>query len=75
MAIMENAMESVKPTRTIRPMYPYQLAKHACVSRRTMSKWIHDQREPLAQRGYSTQQRILPPSAILYLCEFYCIDL
>lgn len=68
-------METVlKPVR-YPSLFPYQLARHAEVSRRTMTKWIHAQRLQLEACGYSRKQRILPPSAVKYLCDFYCIIL
>lgn len=56
-------------------LYPYQLAKHAEVSRRTMTKWINAQRPILETMGYTKGLRILPPNAVRFLCEYYCIIL
>lgn len=56
-------------------MYPYELAKAAGVSRRTMIKWISAHREELVSHGFTHDTRLLPPSAVKFLSEFYCIDL
>lgn len=57
-------------------LFPYQLARHAEVSRRTMTKWIREQRSQLEACGYVVRrQRLLPPSAVKYLCDYYCIIL
>jgi|GEM_PF-3014705 len=69
-------METVFKQERYPSLFPYQLARHAEVSRRTMTKWIHAQRSQLADCGYITcKQRILPPSAVKYLCDYYCIIL
>ena len=45
-------------------------------SRRTMTKWIREQRSQLEACGYVVRrQRLLPPSAVKYLCDYYCIIL
>ena len=68
-------METVSKTVRYPSLFPYQLARHAEVSRRTMTKWIGEQRSQLEAGGYSRHQRILPPSAVKYLCDYYCIIL
>ena len=68
-------METVTKTMRYPSLFPYQLARYAEVSRRTMTKWIHAQRLQLEACGYSRKQRILPPSAVKYLCDYYCIIL
>ena len=68
-------METVSKSVRYPSLFPYQLARHAEVSRRTMTKWIHAQRLQLEACGYSRKQRILPPSAVKYLCDYYCIIL
>ena len=69
-------METVSKSVRYPSLYPYQLARHAEVSRRTMTKWIREQRSQLAACGYVVRrQRLLPPSAVKYLCDYYCIIL
>ena len=68
-------METVSRPARYPSLFPYQLARHAEVSRRTMTKWIHAQRNQLEAYGYTRKQRILPPSAVKYLCDYYCIIL
>lgn len=68
---------SVNMTQQViyRAVYPYELARAAGVSRRTMSKWIAAHQTELQKLGYTHDVRILPPSAVKFLCEFYCITL
>ncbi len=68
-----NMNENEQTTYTA--LYPYQLAYAAGVSRKTMSKWIAAHREHLASLGYTADTRLLPPSAVRFLCQFYCITL
>jgi len=52
-----------------------QLAKLAGVSDRTFSRYLASRRHILEEMGISPNARLLPPQAVKYVCEDYCIDL
>ena len=52
-----------------------RLAKLAGVSDRTFSRYIASRRHILEEMGISPNARLLPPQAVKYICEDYCIDL
>ena len=51
------------------------LAKLADVSPRTFSRYLQSRRAVLAAMGISPKCQKLPPQAVKYICEDYCIDL
>ena len=52
-----------------------QLAKLADVSPRTFSRYLATRRHILDAMGISPKAQKLPPQAVKYICEDYCIDL
>ena len=52
-----------------------QLAQLAGVSDRTFSRYLQTRRHILEAMGVSLHARLLPPQAVKYVCEDYCIDL
>ena len=52
-----------------------QLARLAGVSDRTFSRYLQSRRHILDAMGVSAHARLLPPQAVKYVCEDYCIDL
>jgi hypothetical protein len=52
-----------------------ELAKLAGVSPRTFSRYIASRQHILDAMGVSPQTHLLPPQAVKYICEDYCIDL
>ena len=52
-----------------------QLAKLAGVSDRTFSRYLQSRRHILDAMGVLPNARLLPPQAVKYVCEDYCIDL
>jgi len=52
-----------------------QLAKLAGVSDRTFSRYLASRRHILDAMGISPKAQKLPPQAVRYICEDYCIDL
>ena len=52
-----------------------QLAELAGVSARTFSRYINSRRHILDAMGVKPNARLLPPQAVKYICEDYCIDL
>ena len=51
------------------------LAKMAGVSTRTFRRYLAKRRPVLESMGISAKAQKLPPQAVRYLCEDYCIDL
>ena len=52
-----------------------QLAKLAGVSERTFTRYLRTRRHILEAMGVLSNARLLPPQAVKYICEDYCIDL
>ena len=51
------------------------LAELADVSPRTFSRYLQSRRHVLDAMGVSPKAQKLPPEAVHYVCEDYCIDL
>ena len=47
----------------------------AGVSDRTFSRYLQSRRQVLDAMGVLPNARLLPPQAVKYICEDYCIDL
>lgn len=56
-------------------MYKSELAAAAGVTSDTFRRWLKTDKQVLADMGITPQQQLLPPHAVGYLCEKYCIDL
>lgn len=52
-----------------------ELARLADVSPRTFSRYLATRRHILDAMGISSKAQKLPPHAVKYICEDYCIDL
>ena len=52
-----------------------KLAKLADVSPRTFSRYLATRRHILDAMGISPKAQKLPPQAVKFICEDYCIDL
>ena len=52
-----------------------ELARLADVSPRTFSRYLATRRPILDAMGISPKAQKLPPQAVKYICEDYCIDL
>ena len=52
-----------------------ELARLADVSPRTFSRYLATRRHILDAMGVSPYAQKLPPQAVRYICEDYCIDL
>ena len=50
-------------------------ARLADVSPRTFSRYLQSRRHVLDAMGISPKAQKLPPQAVRYICEDYCIDL
>ncbi len=56
-------------------MYKIELARAAGVSLRTFNRWLQTDKIQLEARGCTGNEKLLPPSAVKYLCEKYVIDI
>ena len=56
-------------------MYKSELARLAGVSNRTFSRYLASRRHILDDMGVSPHAQKLPPKAVHYVSEDYCIDL
>ncbi len=52
-----------------------KLAELAGVSPRTFTRYLQSRRHVLDAMGVLPHARLLPPQAVKYICEDYCIDL
>lgn len=59
----------------MKAMYKYELAELAGVSPRTFSRFIATHQPALSKMGVGKSTKLLPPKAVAYLCEAYCIAL
>ena len=59
-------------TRFISKKTLYTLAG---VHRNTFTRYLQSRREVLEKMGINPKARLLPPAAVKYICEDYCIDL
>ena len=60
--------------KTYRAMLKSEIARAAGVSHTTFWQWLRPHRDRLARLGVSPTAHLLPPSAVRYICEFFCID-
>ena len=60
--------------KSYKSMYKCELARAAGVSSETFRKWLISDRAVLMQMGIAPKQQILPPCAVRYICDKYCID-
>ena len=59
----------------MKAMYKSELARLAGVSANTFRMYLNSRREVLAAMGVSPRSQTLPPRAVRYVVEDYCIDL
>ena len=52
-----------------------ELARKAGVSPSTFRRWMKQHERELTELGMTKQCHIVPPKALRYICEEYCIDL
>lgn len=56
-------------------MYKYELASAAGVSMTTFRKWCNNDAEILRTLGCRRTTHLLPPAAVEFLCQKYCITI
>ena len=59
----------------VKAMYKSELARLAGVSANTFRRYLNSRREVLASMGVSPRAQTLPPKAVKYVVEDYCIEL
>jgi len=59
----------------MKAMYKSELARLAGVSSRTFQRYLVTRRPILTAMGVSPFTRKLPPQAVQYISEDYCIDI
>jgi len=59
----------------MKAMYKSELARLAGVSGSTFRRYLNTRRDVLSQMGVSPLAKMLPPKAVKYVVEDYCIDL
>ena len=59
----------------MKAMLKSELAAAAGVSRETFRRWLQSDADYLRSIGVNPNARILPPKAVKYLIDKYCIDL
>lgn len=62
--------------KSYRAMYKWQLAELAGVSTRTFARWLQHpiHAQALQAMGVSTRNKLLPPSAVRYIADTFCIE-
>lgn len=58
----------------MKAMSKSELAAKAGVSLNTLNRWMKPLQQQLEDRGMSRNARLLPPSAVKFLAERFCID-
>ena len=59
----------------MKAMYKSELARQAGVSANTFRRYLNTRRDILAEMGVSPRSQTLPPKAVKYVVDDYCIDL
>ena len=59
----------------MKALYKSELARLAGVSPRTFRRYLATRRSVLTAMGVSPKAQKLPPKAVQYISEDYCIDL
>jgi hypothetical protein len=59
----------------MKAMYKSELARLAGVSDSTFRRYLNTRRDVLSQMGVSPLAKMLPPKAVKYVVEDFCIDL
>ena len=59
----------------MKAMYKSELARLAGVSTNTFRRYLNSRREVLAEMGVTPRSQTLPPRAVSYVVDDYCIDI
>ncbi len=58
----------------MKAMYKSELARLAGVSANTFRRYLNSRREVLARMGVTPRAKMLPPKAVKYVVDDYCIE-
>ena len=58
----------------MKAMYKSELARLAGVSANTFRRYLNSRRDVLAKMGVTPRAQTLPPMAVRYVVDDYCID-
>ena len=58
----------------MKTMYKSELARLAGVSANTFRRYLKSRRDVLAEMGVTPRAQTLPPKAVKYIVDDYCID-
>ncbi len=53
----------------MRAKMKFEIAQAAGMSLRTFARWTNEHREQLRALGVKPNQRLLPPKAVVFVCE------
>ena len=59
---------------SMKAMYKSELARLAGVSTNTFRRYLNSRRDVLAAMGVTPRSKTLPPRAVMYVVDDYCID-
>jgi hypothetical protein len=59
----------------MKAMYKSELARLAGVSPRTFRRYLASKRAVFDEMGVSLMTQKLPPKAVKYICDEFCIDI
>ena len=72
---MKSVKSVVKKIEVMKTMYKSELARLAGVSANTFRRYLNSRREVLAEMGVTPRSQTLPPRAVRYVVDDYCIDI
>ena len=58
----------------MKAMYKSELARLAGVSANTFRRYLNSRRDVLAEMGVTPRAKTLPPRAVKFVVDDYCID-
>ena len=59
----------------MKTMYKSELARLAGVSDNTFRRYLNTRREELAKMGVAPRAKLLPPKAVKFIIDDYCIEI
>ena len=59
----------------MKTMYKSELARLAGVSDNTFRRYLNTRREELAEMGVAPRAKLLPPRAVKFIIDDYCIEI
>jgi hypothetical protein len=59
----------------MKAMYKSELARLAGVSDNTFRRYLNSRRDVLAKMGVAPRAKLLPPKAVKFIIDDYCIEI